>query len=122
MSNFSIFCPSVKKNLFGSGQKVPGSEAGRPLIYCGSKVSSGSGQGPSLHNTLIRQMPVRRLPNVCSSNGRFAYYISFPSLTHAHSVRKGEHETCPAGIGRRKHARKVGKGETCLRGGLVRSG
>jgi len=42
----SIFAFRVKKNLFEFGQKVPGSEAGRPLIYCGSKVSSG--QGPSL--------------------------------------------------------------------------
>jgi len=41
MSNFSIFCPSGQKNLFGSGQKVPGLEAGRPLIYCRSKVISG---------------------------------------------------------------------------------
>jgi len=41
MSNFSIFCPLGQKNLFGSGRKVPGSEAGQPLIYCGSKVSSG---------------------------------------------------------------------------------
>jgi len=31
MSNLSI--------LFPLGQKVPGSKAGRPLIYCGSKVS-----------------------------------------------------------------------------------
>jgi len=35
----SIFFPSGKKNLFGSGQKVPRSKAGQPLIYCGSKVS-----------------------------------------------------------------------------------
>jgi len=27
--------------MSNSGRKVPGSEAGRPLIYCGSKVSSG---------------------------------------------------------------------------------
>jgi len=40
-SNFSIFFPSGQKNLFGSGQKVPGSKLGWPLIYCGSKVSSG---------------------------------------------------------------------------------
>jgi len=40
-SNFSIFSPFVKKNLFGLGQKVPGSKAGQPLIYRGSKVSSG---------------------------------------------------------------------------------
>jgi len=53
MSNFSIFCPSGQKNLFGLGRKVPGSKAGGPLIYCGSKVSSsrvGSGSISS-HNT-----------------------------------------------------------------------
>jgi len=37
----SIFFLSDQKNLFGSDQKVPRSKAGRPLIYCGSKVSSG---------------------------------------------------------------------------------
>jgi len=50
-SNFSIFFPLDKKNIFGLGHKVAGSKGGRPLIYCGSKVSSGpvrSGQGPSL--------------------------------------------------------------------------
>jgi len=41
ISNFSIFFPSGKKNLFGSGQKVSWSKPSRPLIYCGSKVSSG---------------------------------------------------------------------------------
>jgi len=46
MSNFSNFYPSGQKNCFGSSRKVPGSEPGQPLIYCGSKVSSG--QGPSL--------------------------------------------------------------------------
>jgi len=48
---FFNFFPSGQKNCFGSGRKVPGSKPGRPLIYCGSKVSSGrvgSGQGPSL--------------------------------------------------------------------------
>jgi len=44
MSNFQFFSPRVKK--IASGQKVPGSKPGQPLIYCGSKVSSG--QGPSL--------------------------------------------------------------------------
>jgi len=41
-----------EKNLFGSGQKLPGSKAGQPLNYCGSKVSSGQvrSQGPSLIN------------------------------------------------------------------------
>jgi len=37
---------SVERSISGLGQKVPGSKAGRPLIYCGSKVCSG--QGPSL--------------------------------------------------------------------------
>jgi len=41
MSNFSIFFALGQKNIFALGQKVPGSKAGRPLIYCGSKVSSG---------------------------------------------------------------------------------
>jgi len=40
-SNFSFFSLRVKKNCFGLGRKVPGSKPGRPLIYCGSKVSSG---------------------------------------------------------------------------------
>jgi len=48
-SNFSIFFTSGQKNLFELGRKVPGSKAGWPLIYCGSKVSSvWAGQGPSL--------------------------------------------------------------------------
>jgi len=46
MSIFQFFSLRIKKNLFGSGRKVPGSKADRPLIFCGSKVSSG--QGPSL--------------------------------------------------------------------------
>jgi len=44
MSNFFL---SGQKNLFGSGQKVPRSKVGWPLIYCRSKVSSGRvGSGP----------------------------------------------------------------------------
>jgi len=39
--NLSIFFPSDQKNLIRSGQKVPGSKMGRPVIYCGSKVCSG---------------------------------------------------------------------------------
>jgi len=53
---FFNFCPSGKKNLFGSSQKVTGSKGGRPLIYSGSKVSSGrvgSGQGLSLPMSLL---------------------------------------------------------------------
>jgi len=38
--NFSIFCTSGKKNVIWSGRKVPGSEPGKPLIYCRSKVCS----------------------------------------------------------------------------------
>jgi len=41
MSNFSIFSLRIKNNCFGSGPKAPRSKPGRPLIYCGSKVSSG---------------------------------------------------------------------------------
>jgi len=42
-----ISLKNVKNNCFGSGQKVPGSKPGQPLIYCGSKVSSGwVGSGP----------------------------------------------------------------------------
>jgi len=40
-SDFKISSLLVKKNLFGSGQKVPKSEADRPLIYYVSKVSLG---------------------------------------------------------------------------------
>jgi len=47
MSNLSTFFHLCQKNLFESGRKVPGSKAGRPLIYCRSKVSSGLvGSGP----------------------------------------------------------------------------
>jgi len=52
MSNFSIFSLQVKKNLFGLGQKVPGSKAGWPLIYCGSKVNSGQVRA-HLYRTII---------------------------------------------------------------------
>jgi len=41
--NFFNFSLRVKKNLFGSSRKVPGSKAGQPLIYCRSKVSLGQG-------------------------------------------------------------------------------
>jgi len=44
--NFWFISLRIKKNIFGLGLKVHGSKAGRPLIYCGSKVYSG--QGPSL--------------------------------------------------------------------------
>jgi len=38
---FQFFSFRVKKNIFELALKVPGSKAGRPLIYCSSKVSSG---------------------------------------------------------------------------------
>jgi len=41
---FQIFSLRVKKNCFGSGQKVPGSKPGWPLIYCGVKSKLGSGR------------------------------------------------------------------------------
>jgi len=47
MSKFSIFFPLGQKKLLRVGRKVPGSKPGQPLIYCGSKVSSGRvGSGP----------------------------------------------------------------------------
>jgi len=39
--NFSIFSLWFKRNLFGLGQKVFGSNVGQLLIYCGSEVCSG---------------------------------------------------------------------------------
>jgi len=47
---FQFFAFQVKKNLIGSGQEVPRSNPGQPLIYCRSKVcfgQVGSGSGPS---------------------------------------------------------------------------
>jgi len=41
LENFSIFFPNGKKILTTLGQKVPASEPGQPLIYCGSKVCLG---------------------------------------------------------------------------------
>jgi len=38
---FQFFSRRVKKKCFESGQKVPGSKPGWPLIYCRSKVCSG---------------------------------------------------------------------------------
>jgi len=60
MPIFSIFTLRVKINLLGSDQKVPGSKAGQPLIYCRSKVSSGwVGSRPiSRQNTLMSLAPI----------------------------------------------------------------
>jgi len=67
MSNFSIFFPSDQKNLFGSGQKVTGSKVGQPLIYYGSKVSSGrvlveSGPISKFYSHCRLLLPCLRLP------------------------------------------------------------
>jgi len=48
---FLNFFSLGQKNLVSSGQKIPGSKPGPPVIYCGSEVCSGQvrlGQGPSL--------------------------------------------------------------------------
>jgi len=50
LENFCLKHQIFQFFLFGSGQKVPGLKAGRPLIYCGSKVSLG--QGLSLAQSL----------------------------------------------------------------------
>jgi len=39
--NFSVFFACDQKNLIRSGQKVPRSKTGQPLIYCASKVCTG---------------------------------------------------------------------------------
>jgi len=38
---FQFLALQVKQNFIGLGRKVPGSEPGRPLIYCRSKVCLG---------------------------------------------------------------------------------
>jgi len=59
---FNLFPFDPKKNLFGSGQKVPRSKPGRPLIYCGSKVSSGwVGSGPISSKLAYFQLPVAQV-------------------------------------------------------------
>jgi len=50
---FSIFFLSDQKKFIGSGQKVPESKTGQPLIYRGSKVCSG--QGPSLSDAKLKK-------------------------------------------------------------------
>jgi len=50
----NFFLLQVKKNLLGSGWKVPRSKAGQPLIYSGSKVSSGWVRAHLYHNSSHR--------------------------------------------------------------------
>jgi len=60
MSNFSIFLLWVKNNCFRSGQKVPGSKPGQPLIYCRSKVSSGRvGSGPISSGNMVKEFETK---------------------------------------------------------------
>jgi len=55
-----------QKNLFGSGQKVPGSKAGWLLIYSGSKVCLGRvGSGP-ISNSIPKSVP---LPSTSDGSG-----------------------------------------------------
>jgi len=61
---FQFFALWVKKNLIRSGGKVPGSELGQPLIYCGSKVCSG----------WVRSEPIS------TGNNLLVGYISLMSL------------------------------------------
>jgi len=66
ISQFFNFFPSVHKNLFGLGQKVPGSKTGWPLIYCGLKVMLGLGQSPSLTITNLElESLVKDLKLIC---------------------------------------------------------
>jgi len=72
--SFFNFFPLSQKNLFGLGQKVFGSKAGRPLIYCGSKVCSGwVGSGP------ISSLEPLGVPWISGMNeGHFSYgFYSF---------------------------------------------
>jgi len=39
--NFQCFSHWIKKDLFGTGQKEPGSKTGQPHFYSGSKLFSG---------------------------------------------------------------------------------
>jgi len=51
---FFNFLPFGSKKI-ASGRKVPGSNLGWPLIYCGSKVSSGRvGSGPISMQTSLK--------------------------------------------------------------------
>jgi len=56
----------VKKYCFGSGRKAPGLKPGRPLIYCGLKVSSGRVIA-RLHS--IESFSSKSMPSIIKYNG-----------------------------------------------------
>jgi len=79
---FNFFPFGIQKNCFGSGRKVPGSKPGQPLIYCGSKVSSGRvGSGPisSIGWNVIRWTGIIRYNMVSSGSVRAAWRDDYPS-------------------------------------------
>jgi len=64
----------IKKNLFGSGWKVPRSKAGQPLIYCRSKVSSGR----------VRTHLYFRSPVICPTEKKvISFFHSYILFAHA---------------------------------------
>jgi len=52
MLNFQFLALRVRKNVIGLGWKVPGSEPGGLLFTVGQKGRVGSGQGPSLKDSM----------------------------------------------------------------------
>jgi len=80
MSNFSIFFPSGQKNLLWSGRKVPGSKPGQPLIYCGSKVSSGRvGSEPiSNHDTYVWDTHLHQVSCLTSGGSLIHVWYRYP--------------------------------------------
>jgi len=69
-NKFCNFFPSGQKNLFGSGQKVPGLKAGQPLIYCWSKVSSGRVRAHLYRQYLNKQFLIKAVNQSMSINIR----------------------------------------------------
>jgi len=67
-SNFSIFFPFDQKNLFGSGQKVPGVKGGLASYLLRVKSKLGAGQGPSLQLTCLRPAPLTLFGLACSQS------------------------------------------------------
>jgi len=95
-SNFSIFSLGVKKNIFRLGQKVPQSKAGRPLIYCGSKISSGRVRAHLyfLHSCdLITMGKFSVWVFLC--NRRIFMRINFQNRNHKTNAKTFIHQTKP---------------------------
>jgi len=75
MSNFSIFFPLDQKNVF-LGWKVCGLKAGRPLIYCGAKVSSGRVMARTRPLSLAFSVSIKRYPLGHKPNPKSVFHIS----------------------------------------------